>query len=106
MDGEMIDTLNDLIEKEIARRIAATRMPLVYGVWIPGTGWLKDERTQRCFADVRIEVAEAAAKLYGADARVMPFDESLKTLEAIFLDREAEQRANAWRGWKVKLGLA
>lgn len=95
----MADTLNYLIESETRRRMdAQLRLPLLtYGVWVDGIGWLKDTQTKRCFASVQLDVAESAAKLFGAPARVLPFDESLNTLADIFLRREQERIAQSWR---------
>lgn len=94
----MADTLDKLIESETLARVKLlTAVPLVaYGVWIDGVGWLKEEKTQRCFASVQIDVAETAAQLYGAPGRVMPFDESLNTLADVFLKRQQDVIAQRW----------
>ena len=65
--------------------------PLIYGVWIRGKGWLKNQAG--LFATTQIEVAQTAAKLYGRGAAIMPLDESLKDFEGIFLERE---KARSW----------
>lgn len=68
------------------------RLPLAYGIWIPGKGWLK--MGSRFFADDRPEMARAALKMYDAglhtNARIELFDESMRDFELLFLEREAE----------------
>lgn len=64
--------------------------PLVYAVWIPGRGWLKDSNNS-AFADVRRKVAETAARMYGPPARIEIVDNApsaMLALERIFLERE------------------
>jgi hypothetical protein len=64
-----------------------------YGVWIPGTGWLKNG--SRAFADTREPVAQAAAGLYGEGALVLPIDApdmAMLDFEAVFLERERLRR--------------
>lgn len=104
----MSDTLGNLIDAELMRRtnLEMRLPPVVYGVWVPGAGWLKDPVTRRAFADAQIRVAESAAQLYGAGAHVLPFDASLLALEAMFLECAA-QRENAPKIKKVMrwLGL-
>lgn len=60
--------------------------PLVYGVWLPGQGWLRD-RNKREFADLHIEYAEQAARLVSGKVRLI--DDSMIALEALFLEQEA-----------------
>ncbi len=69
--------------------------PLVFAVWIRGHGWLKekDDDAQTTFVAFSPEVAESAARLWGRDAQVLPFDQSLLDLEKKFLRREQELSA-------------
>jgi hypothetical protein len=60
---------------------------LVYGVWISGRGWLKDDQHQ-VFGDPRREYAECAAHVYGQGASVRYIDDSMIALERMFLERE------------------
>lgn len=70
-------------------------LQLVYAVWIRGHGWLKekDDDAQTTFVAFSPEVAESAARLWGRDAQVLPFDQSLLDLEQKFLRREKELAA-------------
>lgn len=63
---------------------------IVFAVWIRGRGWLKekDDDAQTTFVAFATEVAESAARLWGKDAQVLPFDQSLLDLESKFLARE------------------
>ena len=63
-----------------------TLPPLVYGVWLPGQGWLRD-RNKREFADLHTEYAEQAARLVGGKVRLI--DDSMIALEPLFLEIEA-----------------
>lgn len=82
--------------------VRATGDRTVYAVWIHGQGWLKQnaENPQSAFVSLEIEVAETAARLWGAGARVLPFDGSLLDFEPRFLEREGERtlgyRLKAW----------
>lgn len=96
-----MDTLSQLIVAEMARQRAAQQSNIPYGVWIRPSatsqgGWLKSEQG-RVFADLHIEVAQTAARLWGDGATVLPLDlpdadgkSALQMLEAQFL---AQQRA-------------
>lgn len=99
----MTDALSTLIAQEIARQVKANTVKIAYGVWIPGLGWLRHEPTKRVFAALQIEVAESAAALWGPDARVMAFDESLADLETVFLEREPVNAQGKPRDWKMRL---
>ncbi len=73
----------------------------VYAVWIRGKGWLKhSEDGQTTFCSTNRAVANTAALLWGQDAQVLPFDQSLLDLESKFLTREKElpqlYRLRAW----------
>ena len=68
---------------------------ILFGVWIQGRGWLKNEQG-KVFTDPRPEVARTAVLLWGPGASVLPIDPSLVDLEAIFLERE-KQGNPLWR---------
>jgi hypothetical protein len=61
-------------------------LPLVYGVWIDGKGWLRG-RDQRVWSDMRREYAEEALRMVSGRARVAFIDESMIDLEQFFLDQ-------------------
>lgn len=67
--------------------------PIVYGVWLHGKGWLKDEGGTKPFADEQREVADSAARLWGRGALVTPIDDALIELEKMLVARE---RKNWW----------
>ncbi len=68
--------------------------PLTYGVWIEGTGWLRDPNG-RYFADPRPEYAKAALRMWNVEgtprARIELIDESMVGLQSTFLVREKER---------------
>ena len=72
--------------------------PVAYGVWIAGTGWLRsgDGKT---FAALEKTVADSAAELWGAGARVLPVDDSLIELQDVFLAQQAAPQKKAWWAW-------
>lgn len=108
----MTATLDSLIEGEVSARVtlATITPPLMFGVWIPGKGWLKSADGKHTFADRRIEVAESAARLYGRGAVAIPVDErdrtnpdapsAMEELEATFL---AQERGTAAQRWPARL---
>lgn len=65
---------------------------IVYGVWIPGQGWLRIGSA--IFADTHKEIAEEVAKYYGHNASVRFVDESITKLEEAYLQHEKE---SIWR---------
>lgn len=65
---------------------------LVYGVWIPGTGWLRIGSA--IFADTHREVAEEVARNIGHQSCVRFVDESITKLEEAYLQHEKE---SIWR---------
>jgi pantothenate kinase-related protein Tda10 len=89
--------------------------PLLYGVWIPGEGWLSghkpttSERVALSFE--HLEVAEETAIRIGRNAKVYFIDDTLAVIEETLLISEAEQRAAAitkqegskWPGWMKRL---
>ncbi len=83
-------------------------LQLVYAVWIRGHGWLKekDDDAQTTFVAFSPEVAESAARLWGRDAQVLPFDQSLLDLEQKFLRREKELTApRGVKAWLRQNGI-
>ena len=64
----------------------------IYGVWIPGTGWLRANGA--VFADNHRKVAEQVARLIGNKATVRYVDESITKLESAYLEHEKE---SLWR---------
>lgn len=79
-----------MMPNETTFQVAPTQ--IVYAVWIRGYGWLKEKEddARTTFAAFSPEVAESAAHLWGKDAEVLPFDQSLLDLESKFLAREKE----------------
>lgn len=80
----------------------------VYAVWIRGKGWLKQDDTKgdTTLAALNKAVAESAARLWGKDAQVLPFDQSLLDLETKFLAREHELNTRTRvRGWLKQHGI-
>lgn len=65
---------------------------LFYGVWIPGTGWLRIGSA--IFADTHREVAEEVARSIGRKAIVRFVDDSITKLESDYLQHEKE---SIWR---------
>ena len=99
-----VDVLSQLIADAIARQSAVNREPLIYGVWIDGQGWLKNQRGI-AFGDSRREVADTAVVLWGDGARVLVIDNrvppqmdasALEELEPRFLERPRPTRAQRW----------
>jgi hypothetical protein len=66
----------------------------VYGIWIPGEGWLKGKDI---FADESLEKANQVARLIGKDARVYFIDQSIIDLERQYLEQE---RRTIWHIFK------
>lgn len=88
--------------------------PIRYGVWLPRRGWLKNGH-KGVFGDIHIEVAQSAAKLYGAGAFVTPIDDGfMSDIENTFLAQDIERherrqwarRFTEWaRGLTMKLSF-
>jgi len=66
----------------------------LYGIWIPGEGWLKGKDV---FADENLEKANQVARLIGRDARVYFIDQSIIDLERHYLEQE---RRTIWHIFK------
>lgn len=85
--------------------------PLRYSVWIPLKGWLRNGH-KGVFGDIHIEVAQSAARLYGAGAFVTPIDDGfMSDIEGAFLAQDIERnerrqwarRFGEWaKGWRLK----
>lgn len=75
--------------------------PLLYGVWVPGQGWLRG-KGEAVFADARRPVAESAASFIpGSRVCVMDTD-ALRDLEKRFLTEEATiARTSSRQGWRA-----
>lgn len=78
--------------------------PIIYAVWIRGIGWLNPgdsmaperltprHHLETTFTTTQREVADAAARMWGKAATVIPWDESMYYLEKVFLEREKVNR--------------
>jgi hypothetical protein len=89
--------------------------PILYGVWIPGEGWLSghkpatSERVPLSFEHK--SVADETAVRIGRHAAVYFIDDTLAAIQETLLISEAEQRAAAikkqegskWPGWMKQL---
>jgi hypothetical protein len=64
---------------------------MIYGVWLRGQGWLKNERG--VFAAQEKEIAEAAASFY-RHSKVLSIDQSMKDFENEFI--RAEKAKSIW----------
>ena len=70
--------------------MANEEQKIMYGVWIPGKGWLRGSNNKDVIADYNKDVAEQIAKRIGERARVFFVDTSLIDLEEQLL--KAEQK--------------
>lgn len=72
--------------------------PEMFAVWIAGLGWLRvppddHNRNSDVFVSEQWQVAQEVASLYGAEiASVRYFDESMKQLEPVFIERERQMQ--------------
>lgn len=64
--------------------------PVLFGVWLPGKGWLRGADA-RAFADVHREVAGEVARRIGRGAKVYYVDNALVDLEETLLEAERAQ---------------
>ena len=67
-----------------------TVTPLYWGVWIPGTGWLRILGSSVAFEHE--EVALETAQRIGQGARAYYLDKSLEKLESYLLERENSRK--------------
>ena len=65
-------------------------MPILYGVWIRGQGWLK--AAGACVAFEHLAVAQETARRCGRGARVEYIDDGLRDLEPYFLSLEQQHK--------------
>ena len=61
---------------------------LMYGIWIPGKGWLRGEQNRALMFTFR-HVANETAKRIGEHARIYFIDQSLVDIEGKLLEAEA-----------------
>ena len=74
-----------------------SNLPLVYGVWIVGDGWMRDSHG-RIFSDMRREYADDALRMYRGNAQIVLIDDSMIELEPLFLERERAEIAAIEQG--------
>jgi hypothetical protein len=78
------------------------KMPVQYGVWLPGTGWLKagqEKKDAIVFDD--FDIARQVARRIGSRAQVYYCDRSLVDLEPQFLRAEQERQREKWPIFKM-----
>ncbi len=63
----------------------------LYGVWIPGVGWLKGE-DQKALAFTLRDVALEVSQRVGSGAKIYFIDPSLRDLENYLLEAERKKR--------------
>jgi hypothetical protein len=81
--------------------------PILYGVWIPGEGWLKGRKpTGEIVAlsfDSKAVALETAGRV-GKDAQVFYVDDSLTAIESALLEAEENRKLGFWerlrKNWK------
>lgn len=86
-------SLGDAAIKVLSHVLPAS--PRLYGVWIPGKGWLRTENGDAFATDLRPFVYQVAHD-YGAGARVKLIDVSLAGMQEVFLTQERE-RTLRWK---------
>lgn len=70
-----------------------------YGVWIPGTGWLRIGSA--VYADTHREIAEEVARCIGNRSVVRYVDESITQLESAYLQKEKESIWDIWTSFRT-----
>ena len=77
--------------------------PVLYGVWIPGVGWLAGRKsadgTHVPLSFESREVAEETARRIGHGARIFYIDDSLAAIENDLLVAEQEQKQKEHKLW-------
>jgi len=63
---------------------------IMYGIWIPRTGWLRGEEGRALMFTERV-VAQETARRIGKKAKVFFIDRSLVDIEPALLDAEREK---------------
>jgi hypothetical protein len=71
----------------------------IFGVWIPGEGWLKGKDV---FADTDLEKVQQVARLIGRGATVRFIDKAIIDLEHRYLEQE---RRSLWQKIKSLISL-
>lgn len=61
----------------------------MYGVWLPGEGWLRNREKTKTFADYNIDIARQVAKCVGRGAKVRYIDDFIEMIESRYLDKES-----------------
>ena len=81
--------------------------PVLYGIWIPGRGWLKVRRdetgTLTPFADIHPEVTREVARHIGQGAQIRYIDAAIASLEAELLKQESDQRNRIKKLWDTSI---
>ena len=68
----------------------------MWGVWIPGEGWLVCKND--LFADFDLEKARQVARLVGKGAKVLYIDDSIIELQSLYLEQE---KRTLWQNFKT-----
>jgi hypothetical protein len=81
--------------------------PILYGVWVPGEGWLKGRKPTGEIVALSFDnkpVALEAAGRVGKNAQVFFIDDSLTAIESALLEAEGNRKLNLWerlkKNWK------
>lgn len=73
------------------------QIPLpMYGIWLPGQGWLRGANNQ-AYADLNPDVARQVARRISSTAKVYYVDAALVDLEQKLLEAEKSRRLVTWR---------
>ena len=74
------------------------QLPLMYGVWLPGIGWLRGEESRALMFTEKV-VAQETARRVGQKAKVYFVDGSLVDIEQKLLEAERHP-VNIFEQWK------
>ena len=77
-------------------------IPLVYGVWLTGKGWLRGANGIP-FADMHREYAEAALNMSCTRGKVVLIDDDMIALESYFLTQETKRKQSKLWSRLIKL---
>lgn len=72
-----------------------TETIILYGIWIPGKGWIRGAENKALMFDIQA-VAEQTAKRVKQDAKVYYIDQSLVDIEDRLLEAE---RTDFYKPW-------
>jgi len=73
------------------------QIPLpMFGVWLPGIGWLRGANNQ-AYADYNIDVARQVAGRIGSHAKVYYVDAAIVDMEQKLLEAEKNRKLVTWR---------